>query len=131
MFRKPILGLLVCLLAALTINSRAYAFDKKTSLALSHYIMGVVYEDLGDIEKAIEEYKKALKADSENAAIHLNLATSFIKKKEISKAIEELNSAVKLDPEAIEPHAILALLYTSQSNFNLAASEYEMALKNA
>jgi Tfp pilus assembly protein PilF len=120
-----------CLTTLLCVSRGAFAFDKKESSALSHYIMGVVYEDLGDIDNAIQEYRAALKQDSGNSVVHLNLASSLIKKNEIPKAIEELNIVVQLDPEAVEPHAILALLYSSQNKTDLAAREYEQALKGA
>ena len=93
--------------------------------------MAAMYEQLGDIDMAIQEYKKALKTDQQNSIIHLNLASSYIKKNEIAKAIEELNLTVSLDPEAVEPHAILALLYSSQNKPESATAEYEIALKNA
>ena len=120
-------SLSICLLFA----PRAPAFDKKSSAALSHYIMGVFHEDLGDIDKAIEEYKAVLKSGGESAAVHLSLASGYIKKDQIHKAIEELNLAARLDPEAVEPHAVLAVLYSSQNKINLAAVEYEQALKIA
>ena len=128
---KFIRGLFFCLLASTLINTKVLALDKKASFALSHYIMAVMYEDLGDIDRAIQEYKKALKADNKSSVIHLNLAASLIKKNDIPRAIEELNLIVGFDPEAIEPHAILAILYSSQNKLDLAAAEYEKALKNA
>lgn len=109
----------------------AFAFDKQVSSALSHYIMGVVYEDTGDIDKAIREYKKALRADNRSAAIHASLASGYIKKDKIPEAIEELNLAVQLDPESVTPHAILALLYSLQNKPEQARNEYEAALKKA
>jgi len=93
--------------------------------------MAVMYEDLGDIDSAIQEYKKALSGDYNNALIHLNLASSFIRENNFDKAIKELNLAAKFDPESVEPHAILALIYSSQNQLNLATLEYEIALKNA
>lgn len=118
-------------MAALLINTRAFAFDKKASLALSHYIMGVVYDDLGDADKAIKEYNKALKIDKESSVIHLNVAATYIKKNDIPKAIEELKIASALAPDAIEPQAILVILYSSQGKDDLSTSAYETALKNA
>lgn len=124
-------GLFFCLVASLIINTQALALDRKISFGISHYIMAVMYEDLGDIDRAIQEYKKALKADYKNSVIHLNLASSYIKNNNISKAIEELSLSAKFDPEAVEPHAVLALLYSSQNKLKLATGEYEVALKNA
>jgi len=124
-------GLFLCLFTFLLVNTQAHALDKKASATLSHYIMAAMYEQLGDIEMAIQEYKKALKIDNQNSVIHLNLASSYIKDNQIPSAIEELNLAARLDPEATEPHAILALLYSSQNKPDLAAAEYEIALEGA
>jgi Tfp pilus assembly protein PilF len=124
-------GLFLCLLFSLIINTEAAALDKRASCALSHYIMAVMYDSLGDIDKAIAEYKKALKIEGQNAVIHLNLAASYIKHNEADKAVAELNTAIGLDPEAVEPHAILALLYSSQGKSQEASREYEIALQNA
>ena len=124
-------GLFFCFLVFMPINTKAFALDKKASFVLSHYIMGAVYERLQDIDRAVSEYKKALKADSKNTVIHLDLASIYIKKNDIPQAIEELTLTARLDPEAVEPHAILAILYSSQNKPDLAATEYEIALKNA
>lgn len=107
------------------------ASDKINSSALSHYIMGVFYDDLGEVNEAIEEYRKALSTDSTSAAIHLNLATSLIKKNDLPAATEELKRVIILDPEAVEPHAILAVLYSVGNKADLALGEYETALKQA
>lgn len=120
-----------CLPALLITNQNSIALDKKASLALSHYIMGVMHEDLGETDKAIEEYKKALKADRESAVIHLSLASGYLKKNDLHSAIEELKAAIKIDPDSIEPRAILALVYTSLNKPELARGEYEVALRNA
>ena len=125
-------GVLVLSLAAfLAANTQALALDKRASGALSHYIIGIVHDDLGDLDKAIQEYKQALKADKENPVIRLSLAESLIKSNQIPQAIEELNFLIRLNPEAVEPHAILALLYSSQNKLVEAAAEYEIALENA
>ncbi|MBU2221500.1 MAG: tetratricopeptide repeat protein, partial [Candidatus Omnitrophica bacterium] len=124
-------GLPFILFAILAINSRAIAFDNKESFALSRYIIAGMYSQLGDAQSAIQEYRAALKADFQNPAIHLGLATALLKNDQADKAAEELGLAIKFDPEAVEPHAILALLYFSQNKVSLANSEYEIALKKA
>lgn len=109
----------------------AYSNDARHSVALRHYIMGTLYDDLGDIDAAIREYRKALKTDKHAALIRLNLAAALIKKDDLPSAIKELRKAIELDPGAVEPHAILALIYTSQSKTDLAVQEYEQALLKA
>ncbi|MCX5704597.1 MAG: tetratricopeptide repeat protein [Candidatus Omnitrophica bacterium] len=131
MFEKLSRCVFVFICAILFIYDRAQALDKKESFALSHYIMGVMYEDLGDVDKAIEEYQKAAKADSGTTVIHVSLASGYIKKNNIPRAIEELKMAIAIDPETIEPHAILAILYSSENKLDLATVEYERALKSA
>jgi len=93
--------------------------------------MAGIFEQAGDLEEAIAEYKNAVRFDQYNSVIHLRLAENLIKKNDFSAAIEELNAVVKLDPEAVEPHAILALVYFSGNKVDEAAREYETALKNA
>lgn len=121
----------LCLLFFWGTYQVVFAIDKKETSSLSHYIMAVMYDRLGNIEKAVSEYKKAIAGDYENPAIHLNLAASYIKSTKFPDAISELSLAVKFEPEAVEPHALLALLYTLQNKLDSATQEYEFALKNA
>jgi len=110
----------------------AQALDvKEDAQGLSHYIMAIYCEDLGDIDRAIQEYHKALEPDAESSLLHLNLASAFIKKNDIPSAILELKQSINLAPDAVEPHAILALVYTTQNKLDLARQEYALALKNA
>jgi len=128
---RTLWALLVCLAMPLAARAEVSTLDKKTSAALSHYIMGTMYDDLGDIDRAIEEYKEASQADSRNSSIHLSLASSYIKKNQVDKAVEELKAVTTFDPEAVEPHTILALIYSLQNKPEPAAAELEAALKNA
>ena len=110
----------------------AQALDaKEDARGLSHYIVGLYCEDLGDLDGAIAEYQKALAADPGSSLLHLNLASVFIKKNDAAQAIVQLKQSIGLSPLAVEPHAILALLYATQNKEDLAAQEYTIALKNA
>lgn len=128
--RKAVLVLWLSALL-LCICGTARAGDRKTKATVSHFIMAGVYERLGRVDEAIDEYKKALSSDPANAAIHSGLASAYLKKNDVAKAIEELNLAVKYEPGSVEPHAVLALLYFSQDKLTEAGKEYEAALENA
>lgn len=104
---------------------------RKASDALSHYIMGSVNSRSGDTDKAIEEYRQALRLDPDCAVLHTRLAVEYIKKKSgdyINKAVEELNLSVKINPASVESHLILALVYSYKGDDALASKEYEAAL---
>ncbi len=121
----------LCLVLAVFILPAQALDTKEDAQSLSHYILGVYYEDLGDLDQAIQQYQKALETDPKSSLLHLNLASVFIKKNDPVLAIKELKQSVELAPEAVEPHAILALVYAAQNKQDLAAVEYTLALKNA
>jgi len=106
-------------------------FSKENIPGLSHYIVGVYSEDIGELERAAAEYKKALALDPQSSFLHLSLASVFIKKNDPDQAISHLKQSINLEPEAVEPHAILALVYAAQNRDELASEEYAVALKNA
>ncbi|MFA5176710.1 MAG: tetratricopeptide repeat protein [Candidatus Omnitrophota bacterium] len=128
---KKTISILAAGLVSLAVSSFVFASDRQVVSSLSHYIMAVICDDLGDADNAIKEYRKALADDAGAVPIHLNLAVSLIKKNDLDAAVKELKEVEKLAPESIEPHAILAILYTSQDKVDLAVSEYEKALLNA
>jgi len=128
--------LFLCLLALIAFTAVGYTSDSlpprsQASSALSHYIMAVLHDDLGDTESAIREYQKALKEDDKNITVHLGLASAYLRDNDTEKAIEELNLAASLDPAAPEPHTILALVYSLQDKLGSAQKEYELALQKA
>ncbi len=129
--KKLRLAVLFCLVSVFLCGRPGLALDKRSSSALSHYIMAVIYDDLGNKGSAIEEYQQALRLDNKNTAIRLNLAVTYIKNNEINKACPELELIGKLDPEAVDAHAILSFLYSLQNKPGEASREYEIALKNA
>jgi len=105
--------------------------DSKVSDALSHYIMGAINDNLGQPDKAIEEFKKAIAFDSKSSVLYLDLALEYLKKGDTQDAIKELKLVTEIEPELPQAHEILALLYASQNKPDLATGEYEIALKQA
>ncbi|MCM8796745.1 MAG: tetratricopeptide repeat protein [Candidatus Omnitrophica bacterium] len=93
--------------------------------------MAVIYDNFGQMDDAIQEYRRVLEIDKNSAVIHINLATTFLKNNDAPSAIKELKLVEEIDPEAPEPHAILALIYASQNKTDLATYEYQVALEKA
>ena len=134
MVRVKYLNSVICLCLTLALAvSTAQALDthKEDTRSLSHYILGVYCEGLGDLEGAVGEYQKALGTDPQSSLLHSNLASVFIQKNNPTLAIDELKQSIGLAPEAVQPHALLALVYAAQDKADLAAGEYILALENA
>jgi tetratricopeptide (TPR) repeat protein len=131
LYKKAVYFVLLCAGMVFAGAGRAFAFDRQTAASLSRYIMAGVYEKQGDVNRAIQEYKKALAANEKNAVIHLSLAAAYIKNNQLPEAIAEINRSSELEPDAVEPYAVLALLYFSQDKMAEAGKAYEKALKNA
>jgi len=99
--------------------------------SLSHYILGVYYEGLGDLEEAVNQYHFALADDPQSSLLHLNLAAVYIQKDKPEQAVGELKQSIRLAPETVQPRVLLALVYASQNKSDLAEAEYVQALENA
>jgi tetratricopeptide (TPR) repeat protein len=121
----------LCLVLGCGFVSCLNASEKAVSSGISHYMMGVIHEDKGDLGKAVDEYRQALKSDPDSPLIHLRLASTYIKSALFDKAVEECKEVVSLNPQAAEPHALLALIYSLQKKLDLATTEYEQALEKA
>lgn len=60
-----------------------------------HNLLGVVYVDKGEFDKAIEEFSKAIRLDPNLAKAYSNRGMAYLRKREFDKAIEEFNKAIE------------------------------------
>ncbi|MFC1658481.1 tetratricopeptide repeat protein [Candidatus Omnitrophota bacterium] len=119
----------------------AEARDVANASVLSHYIQAGIYERLNESDKAVSEYKAALKADYSSPHIHLRLAIALIKQNQLEQAADELKLAINYyetatdlseqESSLIETHTLLALVYSLQGKIDEATAEYEAALRGA
>ena len=86
------------------------AFPKE---AKYYGILGELYIDNGQSEKALAAYNDLLKIDPENAYVHLSLADYYRKVKQNDKAFEEIKIAFKSKDLDIETKVKILLSYYS------------------
>ncbi|MCK9571933.1 MAG: tetratricopeptide repeat protein [Candidatus Omnitrophica bacterium] len=111
--------------------SPAEAWDKTSARSVSHYMMGVIYEDLEDFDQAIQEYQKAIQFSAQNTSARFKLASSYFKKNDLPAAITQLKLVVTDDVDDVQAHALLSLIYSLRQEEAPALAEFEIALKNA
>ncbi|MFC1643864.1 tetratricopeptide repeat protein [Candidatus Omnitrophota bacterium] len=103
---------------------------KALSGALAHYVMGTIYDNFGDTEAAVAQYKKALAYKKDIGEIYLNLGSDFLLLGKFDEASETLNQAVVLDPESVKSYLLLAIIHTAKGEFEKAQQQYEEALRH-
>ena len=103
--------------------------NKSPENARAHVNLGAAYKSQGLIDKAIEEYRTALKLDPFNLYAHYNLANNYMSQGLIEKAVEYYLIVIKLKPDYLKAHVNLGNAYKSQGLIDKAIEHYLIAVK--
>ncbi len=129
--RHLCLGLVFLFLSSVSAPVWSLQDEYLSPEALAHYTMGLIYDQYGLSDDAIEEYKKALDAQQgPSYQVHLKLGYNYARTGALSDAIRELKLVSKFNPDELQSHYLLALIYSTQKNYDLAADEYEVILQS-
>ena len=81
------------------------------SKAYYHFLLGSMKEYSRQYSEAIEEYKEALKYDSDASEIFSRLAYLYIQTNRMSEAVEEARRAIQKNPDNKEAHRMLGQIH--------------------
>ena len=125
LFNKP-----VTVVAGKVHNERLKEMRRTTNPDTSVYInRGDTYAELGKLDKAIREYKKAVRIDPDAAETHFHLGSAYLKRDKLNNAIESLKMAIRLDPYNPGGYGMLGTAYLNQGKFDKAIAEYKTAIR--
>src|SRR4029453_940295 len=79
--------------------------------ALAHFVEGMVFEENGEMDKALEAYRKVLNVDPGQSALASRVAFLLIQQEDFPQAIDVLKDAIKANPNDAEPYHQLAFIY--------------------
>jgi tetratricopeptide (TPR) repeat protein len=90
-----------------------------------HYALAHMYAELasaygargGYLDKAIENYKEAIKADPESSVLTEELAELYVDSGRLREAQSDAEDALKQNPNDLGAHRLLARVFTSQIQF--------------
>jgi Flp pilus assembly protein TadD len=102
---------------------------KSPDSRVAHNNLGTAYDKRGLIDKAIKEYKLALRLKSDYPMAHYNLGNAYDKQGLIDEAIEEYREALRLKPDYVKAHYNLGNAYDKQGLIDEAIEEYKEALR--
>jgi tetratricopeptide (TPR) repeat protein len=104
--------------------------NSMNSIALSrlYFNSGVSYHKLNKIEKATENYTKAIKLNSKFAEAYYNRGHIY-SKIEYGKAIEDYTKAIEFLPKEAELYNYRGDSYLRKGNYDRAIKDYSKAIK--
>jgi len=79
--------------------------------ALSHFVEGMAFEENGEMDRALEVYRKVLNVDPGQAQLAARVAGLLIQQDDFPQAIDVLKDAIKANPNNAEPYQQLAFIY--------------------
>ena len=94
----------------------------------NHNNLGDYYARHGDLEKAAEEFKKAIELKPNYGDAYHNLANTYQKMGKIAEAIENYQKALSFNPRLWQSYQNLAALYFEQQDFESARENLEKAI---
>lgn len=96
--------------------------------ASSYIRKGDKYIISGNLDSAIENYRRALKLSPRAGIAHSNLGFAFKKKGDLTLAEEHYRNACEIDPSIPRSHFNLGNLYLEREQFERAVEKFETAL---
>jgi tetratricopeptide (TPR) repeat protein len=79
--------------------------------ALAHFVEGMAFEENGEMDRALESYRKVLNVDPGQSDLASRVAVLLIRQEDFPQAIDVLKDAIKAKPNDAEPYRQLAFIY--------------------
>lgn len=96
--------------------------------AVSHFNLGVSYQEEGKLRKAIEEYEKVISIEPFNVDAYNNLGMAYKDLGELERAIHYYRKAITLNPQYERAHCNLAIALYLKGDLKAAVSEAKLAI---
>src|SRR5206468_4057734 len=79
--------------------------------ALAHFVQGMAFEENGEMDRALEAYRKVLDVNPGQSQLAARVAALLIQQEDFPQAIDVLKDAIKVNPNNAEPYQQLAFVY--------------------
>ena len=108
-------------------------FDADTSTLIKQFDLffdlAYSYNNLGDYEKAIQDYDKAIKVNPGKANAYNNRGWAYYLLKQYDRAIQDYDKAIKLDPEFALAYNNRGIAYKNLKQYDRAIQDYNKAVE--
>lgn len=107
---------------------RALASDPNSYQA--HYLLGNALYKLGDVDRAITEYRTSADLDPNQARVHCQLAVALTSKRDQAGAEKELEKALSIDAHYAPALIEMAKVRISQNRLSDAVEQLNVAIQD-
>jgi tetratricopeptide (TPR) repeat protein len=90
---------------------------------------GVAWSRKSDLDRAINDYTKAIRLDPSDAVAYGNRGIAWFEKGDMENAIRDLTEAIRLDPENSAAYQNRGSAWYSKGNFFNAVKDYSEAIR--
>lgn len=102
---------------------------KNPASPFAHYNLGVELSARGSLDRAMEEYRTAIRLEPTKGEAHSNLGAILRTRGDEDGAWQEYNLAIKYNPELAEPHNNLAVILYKKGRYAEAWREVRLCRK--
>jgi len=95
----------------------------------THNNLGDVYGRQGDLEKSAEEFKTAIRLNTNYADAYHNLGNVYSQMKKYEEAMKNYLTAIKYNPELWQSYQNLSVIYFNQKQYDLAEKTLQKAIR--
>jgi len=115
-----------------SIDLWSYVIEKEpVKVNLAYYMRGVVYQEQGDLDKAIADYNMVNTLEPFHFEVYQGLGSIHEKMGQTDKAIEDYSMAVAINPRAEEVLVSRGILYGKTGLFDKAILDFNKAIEVA
>ncbi len=99
--------------------------DKAVALTF----IGIINDEQGRFNQAIEFYERALRYDDRNPIIYRNMSLTYRHLRRFDKAEEAIQRALRIDPRNVNNHILAGNILFEQRKYRDAKASYQEALR--
>jgi len=119
----------IAYIARLELDARSNSRSASEKVAAAHFAASQFLLSKGEIDSAIDHYRRALTFSPDNLGLLLNLASLYLRESQFKKALDPLEHARRLAPDSPDTAKLLGWAYYGANKIDRAVEEWQRAEK--